>query len=179
MSLLHRLLQAGLGVALAFGTTAARSATAPTTGAEALHKKECGACHTPYQAYFLPAASWEKIMTGLNKHFGENAELSAEDQAAITQYLVSNAADHTKNKRGARVMSSLSGKEAPLRLTETSYIIRTHHEVPKKIFVNNPKLKSLSNCGDCHPGAAAGNYDEDAVRIPGTKNWEKDKRSAQ
>ena len=174
MALARRLLKGCLGIALAVGVTVAQGATAPAASAEALHKKECGSCHTPYQAYFLPAASWEKIMSGLNKHFGENAELGAEDQAAITQYLVSYAADRGKDKRGARVMSSLSGKEAPLRLTETGYIIRMHHEVPKKVFVNNPKLKSLSNCGACHPGAAAGNYDEHQVKIPGVKNWEKD-----
>lgn len=174
MALPRRLLNICFGIAIAAGVNTAQSATAPAGSAEALHKKECGSCHTPYQAYFLPAASWEKIMSGLNKHFGENAELGAEDQAALTQYLVNNAADRTKNKRGARVMASLSGKEPPLRLTETPYIIKTHHEVPKKIFVNNPKLKSLSNCGACHPGAAADNYDEDEVKIPGTKNWEKD-----
>ena len=174
MALPRRLLKVCFGITLALGVADAHSATAPAAGAEALHKKECGACHTPYQAYFLPATSWEKIMTGLNKHFGENAELGAEDQAAITHYLVTNAADHSKDKRGARVMASLAGKPAPLRLTETPYIIKMHHEVPKKIFVNNPKLKSLSNCGACHPGAAAGNYDEDEVKIPGTKNREKD-----
>lgn len=174
MAVPRRLLRVYLGVMLAVGVTEAQSATVPVDGAEALHKKECGACHTPYQAYFLPAASWEKIMAGLNKHFGENAEFGVEDQAAITQYLKTNAADHTKNKRGERVMASLGGKAAPLQLTEIPYIIKMHHEVPKKIFVNNPQLKSLSNCGVCHPGAAAGDYDEDRVKIPGVKNWEKD-----
>ncbi len=174
MLLPRRLLKVSLGIALAVGVSEAHSANAPADSAEALHKKECSTCHTAYQAYFLPAASWEKIMAGLNKHFGENAELGAEEQAAITQYLVANAADHGKDKRGARVMSALSGKETPLRLTETPYIIKMHHEVPKKIFVNNPKLKSLSDCGACHPGAANGNYDEHQVKIPGTKNWEKD-----
>lgn len=174
MLLPRRVLKIGLGFALTAAASSAHSADSPEAGAEALHKKECGACHTPYQAYFLPAASWEKIMAGLNKHFGENAELGAEAQTAITQYLVSNAADHGKNKRGARVMSSLSGKEVPLRLTETRYIISMHHDVPKKVFVNNPKLKSLSDCSACHPGAAAGNYDEHQVKIPGVKNWEKD-----
>jgi cytochrome c551/c552 len=174
MALPRRLLNICLGITLTVVVTEAQGATAPASGAEALHKKECGACHTPYQAYFLPAASWEKIMAGLNKHFGENAELSAEDQTAISQYLAANAADRSKDKRGARVMSSLAGKDAPLRLTETSYIIKMHHEVPKKVFVNNPKLKNLSNCGACHPGAATGNYDEHQVKIPGVKNWEKD-----
>lgn len=157
-----------MGAALTFLTATAHAADS----AEALHKKECGSCHTPYQAYFLPAASWEKVMAGLSKHFGENAELAAEDQAAIKQYLVANAADHTSDKRGSRVMKSLAGHESPMRLTEVPYIINKHHEVPKSVFANNPQLKNLSNCGACHPRAAAGNYDENEVKIPGMKRWE-------
>ena len=167
------LLMVGLGVVLSMGTAqAAQSVTPPAAGAEALHKKECGACHTPYQAYFLPAASWEKIMAELDKHFGENAELGAEARTAITKYLVDNAADHTSNRMGPLVMRSIEGKATPMRLTETKFMINMHHEVPKKVFSKKGKLKNLSNCGACHPGAAEGNYDEDDVKIPGMKNWE-------
>lgn len=171
-----RLLTVCLAFALTMvAETQAAETAAPAAGSvEALHQKECGSCHTPYQAYFLPAASWEKIMSDLSKHFGENAELAPEDQAAIKQYLMANAADRSSHKRASRVMSSLAGKEAPLRLTEVPYIISKHREVPKKAFQNNPKLKNLSNCGACHPRAAAGNYEEDEVKIPGMTNWEDD-----
>ena len=163
------------GVLLSIGI--AQAATAPATAgnnAEALHKKECGACHTPYQSYFLPARSWEKIMGDLNKHFGENAELGADQRAAITTYLVANAADHTSNRIGEIVMRHIPPSATPTRLTETKFIVLLHREVPKKVFSKKGKLKNLSNCGACHPGSANGNYDEDEVKIPGAKNWERD-----
>ncbi len=170
-----RLLNATLSLALMTGLAQATlAAPKAATGDDALYKKECGACHTPFPAYFLPASSWDKIMGTLDKHFGESATLSADDQAALKKYLAAHAADNKSDRRGDRVMASLGGKEAPLRVTEVKYFISLHHEVPKKVFVNNPKLKSFSDCGACHPGAAAGNFDEDDVKIPGTKNWERD-----
>ena len=35
------------------------------------YQEECGACHFAYDARFLPARSWEKIMATLDKHFNE------------------------------------------------------------------------------------------------------------
>ena len=34
-------------------------------------KQACGACHFAYQPELLPSGSWEKILAGLDDHFGE------------------------------------------------------------------------------------------------------------
>lgn len=61
--------------------------------ANAFYKEECGSCHFPYQPGLLPARSWQKMMGGLEDHFGENAELDAADAQQLTDYFTANAAD--------------------------------------------------------------------------------------
>ena len=34
------------------------------------YQQECAACHTAYPPGLLPAASWQRLMGGLGKHFG-------------------------------------------------------------------------------------------------------------
>jgi len=41
--------------------------------ADPLYRSECGDCHMPYPAGLLPAASWRRIMNGLEDHFGDHA----------------------------------------------------------------------------------------------------------
>ena len=58
-----------------------------------LTKNECSACHFAYPASMLPEASWEKIMGGLENHFGEDASLDAQTTQHIAEYLVAQAGD--------------------------------------------------------------------------------------
>src|SRR5512135_1196331 len=51
------------------------------------YRSECGSCHTLYSPGLLPARSWQKIMGGLDKHFGDDASLAPEVTAAIEKYL--------------------------------------------------------------------------------------------
>ena len=138
----------------------------------AMYKEECGSCHFAYQAGLLPARSWQKMMGDLENHFDENAELDKETQAALTKYLVENAADDADYKRSKRIMNSLGKNDTPLRITETPYFIRKHDEIPKRMVQDNPKLGSFSKCAACHVNAEKGSYEEDEVRIPGVGKWD-------
>jgi mono/diheme cytochrome c family protein len=139
------------------------------------YQQECGSCHTAFPPSFLPTRSWNAIMDGLTKHFGDNAELAADQAAAIRTYLQGAAADGPNRAgRGDRVMAGIKAGDTPLRVTETSYFQRLHREVPKDIFTRAPQIKSFANCQGCHPRADKGIFDEDEVRIPGAKNWEQD-----
>lgn len=138
----------------------------------ALYRSECGACHVAYPPDFLPARSWEKLMSDLKDHFGDNAELADEEVRALTAYLTENAADRGQTKRGTRVMRSLKTDELPLRLTELTYFKRLHHEVPKKLVKDNPEVKSFSRCDACHTRALEGSFKEGEVQIPGRGRWE-------
>jgi cytochrome c553 len=128
-------------------------------------KAECSSCHMLYLPGLLPARSWTKMMTGLDKHFGENAELDAATSKEITEFLVKNSADETNNRRGSKIINSIGKNDAPLRITETAYFIRKHDEVSASTY-KRKAIGSSSNCIACHKGAEAGNFSEHEVRIP-------------
>ena len=112
-------------------------------------REECGACHIPYPARFLPKTSWKAIMANLSDHFGEDASLAEDTAAKIRQYLLSHAA-RWKVRKGAK---------APLRISKLRWFVREHrHEVsPRRL----KKAGSWSNCAACHRGAARGYFDDD------------------
>jgi hypothetical protein len=142
---------------------------APVTNAE--YQTECGSCHFAYQPGLLPAGSWQKIMTGLDNHFGENAELNADVGKRLLAYLVSDAADTSSYRRSRKIMQSL-GREQPLRITQVPYFKSEHREIPARLIKGNDRVKSLSNCGVCHGSAAKGSFSEDEVEIPGHGRWD-------
>ncbi len=127
---------------------------------------ECGSCHFPYQPGLLPARSWKKIMSSLDDHFGENAELDTELLNELSQYAMANAADHSNYKRSVKIMRSLNDSDTPLRITKTPYIINKHDELSASDITGNPKVNSLSNCKACHAKPETGSFSEDDVRIP-------------
>jgi hypothetical protein len=138
----------------------------------AFYKEECGSCHFPYQPGLLPARSWQRLMEGLDDHFGENAELDAADAQQLTTYLTDNAADTSNYKRSRGMMRSLHKNEVPLRISETRYFQRKHHELSSRMVKGNPKVRSFSNCELCHTRAAQGSYNEHQVKVPGFASWE-------
>lgn len=138
-----------------------------------LYKSECGSCHFAYQPGLLPAASWKKLMGGLEDHFGENAELFEQTRQELTGYLVANAADRSDARRSRKIARSL-GNEAPLRIIDVPYIRDKHDEVPLRYIRGNPEVRSLSNCSACHTRAESGSFSDSEVRIPGVGRWEDD-----
>jgi hypothetical protein len=128
-------------------------------------KAECSGCHMLYLPGLLPARSWTKMMDGLDKHFGENAELDAVAKKEITDFLVKNSADQSQNRRGSKISGSIGKNDAPLRISETTYFIRKHDEVSASTY-KRKAIGSAANCIACHKGAEIGNFSEHEVRIP-------------
>lgn len=129
------------------------------------YQKECGACHFAFQPQFLPKRSWEKIMSSLDKHFGDSATLDEETRSDILNYLVKNSAETSSSRVSGKILASIGKTEAPLRITDTPYFKRKHREVRAEVF----KRKSIgtpSNCTACHVTAETGDFDEHKVKIP-------------
>ncbi|MBI5070485.1 MAG: diheme cytochrome c [Deltaproteobacteria bacterium] len=135
-----------------------------TSPAAALYVKECGSCHLAYPPGMLPAASWRRTMEGLERHFGQNAELDPQAQAELTTYLVDSAAESGSDRKSRKILSSLGGG-APLRVSETPYFQRKHREVAAGVIAR-PTIKTWANCGACHGGAREWDFSEDRVKIP-------------
>jgi hypothetical protein len=116
--------------------------------------KECGACHVAYAPAFLPAASWRALFAGLDRHFGDDASLEPAIRASLERWVV----DGSAPQRGPF-------REPSLRITELPWFRDEHDEVPADAAAR-PSIRSLSNCGGCHPGAERWDFEEDRVRIP-------------
>ncbi len=135
-----------------------------------LYAEECGGCHLAYAPGLLPTASWDKLMTGLKDHFGDNAELDADSMAQISKYLRANSADASGYQRSRRFAYKARGP-APLRITELPYFKQKHREIPQRI-IESKQVGNLSRCGSCHQDAAKGVFDEDNVYIKGVGRWD-------
>ncbi|MBK8163887.1 MAG: diheme cytochrome c [Gammaproteobacteria bacterium] len=166
-----RIIRLGGAAAISMFVAASNAQSAPAIDATS-YVKECGACHIAFPAEFLPARSWEKLLTTLDDHFGENAELAAEDTQAIRGYLSANAADRSGSRRGQQMLRGVGPQETPLRITELSYFIREHDEIPRRMSLDNPEVKSMSRCNACHTRAAEGSFSEHEVTIPGYRDWD-------
>lgn len=144
----------------------------PAPGSDPTYTSECGACHLAYPPGLLPARSWERIMDGLADHFGDNAELPAADNYALRAYLTATSGDRSAHTRSRGFAASVAPDAAPLRITDTLYFRRQHHEIPTSMVQNNRQVLSFANCQACHRDAGAGSYDEDRVAIPGYGHWD-------
>ncbi len=120
---------------------------------QAKWEAECGSCHLAYPARFLNADTWQRLMDGLDKHFGDNASLDPATTREITDYLKRNASSGAN--RGSKSM----------RISDTSWFAREHHEVSSRAWTD-PRVKSPANCTACHIEAARGNWSERGVRMP-------------
>lgn len=121
----------------------------------AVYTQECGSCHLAFPPNLLPKASWQRVMSGLDKHYGSDASLDAVTQKQIDTWL------QTYGGQGKRAR-----EEPPQdRITRSAWFERKHREVSAATF-KRASIKSPANCTACHRDAAQGDFDEDRVRIP-------------
>jgi len=135
----------------------AQAAWADSNAFPAAHPKwkaECGSCHTAYPPQLLPASSWRRIMSTLERHFGTDATLDAAAAAEIGTFLEQNAGTG-KRVRGAQT----------LRITESAWFRREHREVPAATW-KLPGVKTAANCVACHTTADQGDFRERNIRVP-------------
>jgi nitrate/TMAO reductase-like tetraheme cytochrome c subunit len=126
-------------------------------------KTECSACHMLFQPQMLPKRSWQAIVDGLAKHFGEDASLPPAKATEVLTYLVANAAD--ARGAGNKFLTGLTATATPLRIAETPYWLRKHRKVQPEVW-KRASVGGKANCKACHQGADKGDYDDDGVRIP-------------
>ena len=119
------------------------------------YARECGSCHLAYPPQLLPAGAWRRTMAGLDRHFGTDASLDAKSAREIGAFLERNAGT---GKRTA-------GADGATRITQTPWFVRKHDEVPAAAW-KRASVGGAGNCAACHAGAARGDFNEHAVRIP-------------
>ncbi|WP_445263697.1 diheme cytochrome c [Ramlibacter sp. PS3R-8] len=103
----------------------------------------------------LPAASWQRLLQDLPRHFGTDASLDATTVAELSKWLAVHAAT-------SRRFAAVPPQD---RITRSDWFAREHREVPADAW-KRAAVKSPANCAACHSGADQGDFDEHAVRIP-------------
>ena len=123
------------------------------------YQQECSACHIAYPPGLLPAVSWQRLMGGLNRHFGSDASLDPADLRDISAWLQTQAGTYRRSQ------------EAPPqdRITQSAWFLREHNsrEIPAAVW-KRPAVGSPANCAACHTQAAQGSFKEREIRIPKT-----------
>ena len=87
------------------------------------YRQECAACHLAYPPGMLPARSWNRIMGGLDRHYGTDASLDAATVAQIGKWLEGNA--------GA---TSGSARRRPTTITRSAWFGRKHRELDATVW---------------------------------------------
>jgi len=136
------------------------------------YKTECGDCHMAYPPGMLSRDSWRSLMSSLDDHFGDNAELDHEAAAGITDYLMRHSADQRFRTYNVSRRMLNGDSRLPLRITETNYFLAKHHELSPRMVVDNPEVKSMSHCNACHRNAEQGSFNEHDIYIPGFGRWD-------
>jgi len=145
-----------LAAASLVGTAAAdRDTRAVRTPLLPVYQQECAACHVAFPPGMLPAASWQRVMGNLPRHFGTDASLDAATLKDVATWIFANAGTYRRVR-----------EEPPQdRITRSAWFIHKHDEVSAAAWTI-PAVKSAANCAACHPQAEKGNFNEHDVRIP-------------
>lgn len=119
------------------------------------YQQECAACHTAYPPGMLPAASWQRVMNNLPRHYGTDASLDAATTNRISTWLVAHAGTYQRAR----------GQPPEDRITRSTWFMREHDEIPAATW-KLPAVKSAANCVACHSQSEQGDFNEHDVRIP-------------
>lgn len=119
------------------------------------YRQECAACHTAYAPGMLPAASWQRIMAGLDRHYGSDASLDDATVRQLSTWLQVHAGTYKRVS------------EAPPqdRITRSAWFERKHRRIDAAVW-NHASVNSAAQCAACHSRAAQGDYEDDSLRFP-------------
>lgn len=136
----------------------------PPADTPAEFQTECGSCHLAFPPQLMAADDWRRVMSTLDRHYGDNASLDQKTRRTIEDFLVRHAG------RGDKAGSATRNGEPP-RLTSSAWFKRKHHEVTRADWTH-AKVKTPSNCAACHTRAALGSYREREIVMPNGRRWE-------
>ena len=129
--------------------------------------EKCAKCHKHYPPFMLPQASWEKMMDGLDNHFGERItenNVTKSEHVSIKEYLLANSAEHSSHKLAFKTLDSL-GEIRPLSITKSPYWRKAHEDLSPSLF-KDPLVKDKSNCFACHKNFEYGIFDIRLIHLP-------------
>ena len=158
------LLSVGCTVVIAVYTLAARPVPGlPAAKLDPTYVQECGACHFAFPPSLATSTTWEAIINGLDRHFGENASLDSATLARLRTYLVQNAAEHFDTLAANRLR--IMDPTEPLRITATPFWRRAHRAIADQVFADK-RVGAKTSCGACHHDATSGLFAPQSIKLP-------------
>ncbi|MFV0564141.1 cytochrome C [Malaciobacter mytili] len=137
-----------------------------------IYTNECGSCHFAYFPGLLPQNSWEKLMSGLDNHFGDDASVDEQTFQTLSKFLNDNSAEKNMNyKRSRKIVKSIAKDEVYIAISKTPYIHKKHKKI-RKDLITQKEVKGLFNCTACHKSAKKAIFNDDDVNIPNYGKWE-------
>ncbi len=128
--------------------------------------EECSACHILYHPSLLPAADWDRLMAGLDDHYGEDASLDAGATKRIRDWLVANAAE-TADTRPAHLFTLPTHADGALgSIAATAAWHNLHDDALESGAFEVKSVRSRANCEACHKDAETGFFSPFNVNIP-------------
>lgn len=121
----------------------------------AAYTQECASCHLAYPPSLLPARSWQRLMDGLDKHYGSDASLDAATLQQIERWL----------RAHAGTTKRVSEEPPQDRITRSAWFERKHRKIDRSVW-QLASVKSAANCAACHTGADRGDFDDDRLKFP-------------
>lgn len=125
--------------------------------ADPLVKEECGSCHLAFAPSMLPARSWQRMMSELDNHFGDNASLDPATAEKITNYLVANAGDAGGQRYSRKLLKGVAPGATPQRITQLPKWVSEHRKIPDWEW-RHKDVRTKANCAACHSAAEKGYY---------------------
>ena len=129
---------------------------------DATYIEECGACHLAYAPGLLPEKSWNKLLSGLEDHFGENAELDSDTLVYLQDYLNRNALEHEKSDKINKLNKKMPA-DPPVRITELPQFLIEHEPAVRQMELESVEVGFFSPCEDCHKQGASGIFDKELL----------------
>lgn len=148
-----RIFGGALSLCLIAEAVAGERSAPPVTNAAYL--AECGSCHLAYPPQLLAAPAWQRIVRGLDRHFGVDASVDAPTAKTIGAFLDANA-----QREGSKRFDPAAN-----RITETRWFRHEHGEIAPAVW-QRATVRTPTNCGACHPQAGRGRFSDRDVRIP-------------
>jgi hypothetical protein len=120
------------------------------------YQQECGSCHLAYPPGLLPAQSWQRLMGGLEKHFGTDASLDPATVKQLAGWLQAHAGTYKR----------VSAPPPQDRITQSAWFVHKHRQVDHPLVWKHASVKSAANCAACHSQAEQCRFDDNALTFP-------------
>jgi Dihaem cytochrome c len=143
------------GVCMFASTIADDGRRTPSVPLAPKYQQECASCHIAYPPGMLPPASWQRLMGGLQRHYGTDASLDAATTKELSAWLTANGGTYKRVRE----------QPPEDRITKSQWFLNEHRKVNTATW-RLPDVRSSANCGACHTQANQGDFRERNIRFP-------------